>query len=66
MDFILGLPRTQSGYDNIWVIIDCLTKSAHFLPVNKTFFKERLTKLYVDDIVRLHGALESIAFDRDL
>ena len=66
MDFILGLPRTQSGYDSIWVIVDRLTKSAHFLSINKTFSMERLTKLYVDDIVRLHGALVSIAFDRDL
>ena len=65
IDFISGLSRTQSSYDKIWVIIDCLTKSTHFLLVKKTFYMERLTKLYVDDIVRLHGAPVSIVSDQD-
>ena len=65
MDFVSGFPRMQSGYDCIWVIVDRLTKSTHFLPVKKTFSMERLARLYVDDIVRLHGAPISIVFDRD-
>ena len=65
MDFVSRLPRTQSGYDSIWVIIDHLTKSAHFLPVKKIFSMEKLAKLYVDDIVRLHGALVTIISDCD-
>ena len=56
MDFISKLPRMQSSYDSIWVIVDRLTKSAHFLLVKKTYSLEKLTKLYVQDIVRLHGA----------
>ena len=65
MDFVSGLLRMQSSYDSIWVIVDRLTKSAHFLLVKKTYSLEKLTKLYVQDIVRLHGALVSIVFDRD-
>ena len=65
MDFILGFLRTQSGYDCIWVIVDRLTKSAHFLSVKKTFSMERLAKLYVDNIIRLYGALVLIVSDRD-
>ena len=65
MDFVSGLPRMQSGYDNIWVIVDRLTKSTHFLPIKKIFSMERLAKLYVDDIVRLHGALVLIISDRN-
>nr|GEX79849.1 retrotransposon protein, putative, Ty3-gypsy subclass [Tanacetum cinerariifolium] len=45
MDFVLGLPRTPSGYDSIWVIVDCLTKSAHFLPMKKTDNIEKLNQL---------------------
>ena len=56
MDFISKLPRMQSSYDSIWVIVDRLTKSAHLLPVKKTYSLEKLAKLYVQDIVRLHGA----------
>ena len=65
MDFVSGLPRTQSGHDSIWVIIDCLTKLAHFLPIKKTYTMEKLAKLYVKDIVRLHGAPVTIVSDRD-
>ena len=66
MDFISGLPRMESGYYSIWAIVERLTKSTHFLPVKKTFFMERLAKLYVDNIIRLYGALVSIVSDRDL
>ncbi|XP_028802960.1 uncharacterized protein LOC114758115 [Neltuma alba] len=65
MDFITGMPRTPAGYDAIWVIVDRLTKSAHFLPIKSTYSLERLTKLYIDEIVRLHGVPESIISDRD-
>ncbi|GJS67618.1 putative reverse transcriptase domain-containing protein [Tanacetum coccineum] len=51
MDFVSGLPRTPSGYDTIWVIVDRLTKSAHFLPTKKTDSMEKLTRLYLKEIV---------------
>ena len=65
MDFVIGLPRTQRQHDAIWVIVDRLTKSAHFLPVNVEDSLEMLAQLYVDEIVRLHGVLVSIVSDRD-
>ncbi|GKE49104.1 putative reverse transcriptase domain-containing protein [Tanacetum coccineum] len=65
MDFIVGLPKTPSGYDLIWVIIDRLTKSAHFLPVKTTDSMEKLTQLYLKEIVCRHGVLISIISDRD-
>jgi hypothetical protein len=65
MDFVVGLPRTPSGQDAIWVIVDRLTKSAHFLPIKITDSMERLTDLYVQEIVRLHGVPISIVSDRD-
>ena len=64
MDFVSGLPRTSSGYDAIWVIIDRLTKTAHFLPIKKTYSTDRLAGLYVSRIVRLHGVPVSIISDR--
>ena len=65
MDFITKLPKTRKGNDTIWVIVDRLTKSAHFLPIKETFSMERLAKLYVDEIVSLHGVPLSIVSDRD-
>ncbi|GKE25745.1 putative reverse transcriptase domain-containing protein [Tanacetum coccineum] len=70
MDFIVGLPRTPSGYDSIWVIVDRLTKTAHFLPVKTTDSMEKLTQLYLKEIVCLeivcrHGVPISIISDRD-
>ncbi|GJU02265.1 putative reverse transcriptase domain-containing protein [Tanacetum coccineum] len=55
MDFVSGLPRTPSGYDTIWVIVDRLTKSAHFLPTKKTYSMEKLTQLYFKEILCRHG-----------
>src|SRR4030095_12270280 len=49
MDFITKLPRTSSGHDSIWVIVDRLTKSAHFLPIREDYKMERLMKLYMDE-----------------
>ena len=55
MDFVTGIPRTQRQHDAIWVIVDRLTKSAYFLPINVEDSLEKLSQLYVDEIVRLHG-----------
>nr|GEU50368.1 hypothetical protein [Tanacetum cinerariifolium] len=65
MDFVSGLPRTPSGYDSIWVIVDCLTKSAHFLPMKKTGNIEKLAQQYLKEIVCRHGVPVSIISDRD-
>ena len=65
MDFVVGLPRTPRGLDSIWVIVDRLTKSAHFIPINIRFSLEKLTSLYISEIVRLHGVPFSIISDRD-
>jgi len=65
MDFVVGLPRTIQKFDSIWVIVDRLTKSAHFLPINTRYSLEKLTKLYIREIMRLHGIPTSIVFDRD-
>ena len=64
MDFLVGLPRLRDGYDSIWVIVDRLTKSAHFLPVKATYSIAKLAKLYVNHIVCLHGVPVSIVSDR--
>ncbi|KAJ9544304.1 hypothetical protein OSB04_024011 [Centaurea solstitialis] len=65
MDFMTKLPRTPKGYDTIWVIVDRLSKSAHFLPMKEMYSMERLARLYIAEIVRLHGTLVSIVSDRD-
>nr|GEW53133.1 putative reverse transcriptase domain-containing protein [Tanacetum cinerariifolium] len=65
MDFIVGLPRTPSGYDSIWVIVDRLTKSTHFLPVKTTDNMEKLTQLYMKEIVCWHGVPISIISNKD-
>ena len=54
MDFVTGLPRTLRGNNVIWVIVDRLTKSAHFLPMKVNFSIDRLTYFYVKEIVRMH------------
>ncbi|MEI4896356.1 hypothetical protein Q8G71_34245, partial [Klebsiella pneumoniae] len=48
MDFITGLPRTRSGYDSIWVVVDRLTKVAHFIPINTTYTSDKLAKTYMN------------------
>jgi hypothetical protein len=62
---VSGLPRTSTGHDAIWVVVDQLTKSAHFLPISVKSPLEKLTQLYVREIVRLHGVPSSIVSDRD-
>ncbi|XP_055822024.1 uncharacterized protein LOC129890509 [Solanum dulcamara] len=64
MDFITGLPHTPRTKDFIWVIMDRLTKSAHFLPVRTTYSTENYAKLYVKEIVQLYGVPTSIISDR--
>ncbi|GJT27697.1 putative reverse transcriptase domain-containing protein [Tanacetum coccineum] len=65
MDFITKLPKSSSGYDTIWVIVDRLTKSAHFLPIREDYKTEKLAKIYVNEIVARHGVPVSIISDRD-
>ena len=65
MDFVVGLLRTRIDYDAIWVIVDCLTKSAHFLTIRNNFSLGRLAKLYINEIIKLHGVSISIVSDRD-
>ncbi|WVZ80846.1 hypothetical protein U9M48_028291 [Paspalum notatum var. saurae] len=64
MDFIVGLPHTQKGYNSIWVVVDRLTKVAHFIPVNTTYSGAKLAKLYISRIVCLHGVPKRIISDR--
>jgi transposase InsO family protein len=64
MDFIVGLPRTQAGYDSIWVIVDRLTKVAHFIPVKTTYSGAKLAELYMSRIMCLHGVPKKIVSDR--
>ena len=65
MDFMTHLPQTPQGHDAIWVIVDRLMKSAHFLVVRMTFTLERFYRLYILEIVQLHGVPVSIVSDRD-
>ena len=64
MDFIVGLPKSTRGHDAIWVIVDILTKVAHFIPVKTTFNANQLAQLYMSRIVSLHGVPKSITSDR--
>ncbi|GKE33628.1 putative reverse transcriptase domain-containing protein, partial [Tanacetum coccineum] len=65
MDFITKLPRIRNGHDAIWVVVDRLTKSAHFLAIRKDYSTEKLARLYIDEIVARHGVPVSIILDRD-
>jgi hypothetical protein len=64
MDFVVGLPRTPKGNDSVWVIVDRLTKVAHFVQVKTWYATEKLADLYVEHILILHGAPRSIVSDR--
>ncbi|KAL0550166.1 hypothetical protein IC582_014669 [Cucumis melo] len=65
MDFITGLPRTLRGFTVIWVVVDRLTKSAHFVPGKSTYTASKWAQLYMSEIVKLHGVPVSIVSDRD-
>ena len=60
IDFMSDLPLTQKKLDSVWVIIDRLAKSAHFIPIRIYYSMDRIAKLYVDEIVRMHGVRLSI------
>ena len=64
MDFIVVLPNTSQKHDSIWVIVDRLTKTAHFLPVQTTYSAKKYAQIYLDQIVRLHGIPKTIISDR--
>jgi hypothetical protein len=64
MGFIVGLAHTQAGYDSIWVIVDRLTKVAHFIHVKMTYSGAKLAELYMSRIVCLHGVPKKIVSDR--
>jgi hypothetical protein len=64
MDFIIGLPHTQATYDSMWVIVDRLTKVAHFILVKTTYSGAKLVELYMSIIVCLHGVPKKIMSDR--
>ena len=63
MDFVVRLPLTGRKHDLVWVVVDRLTKSAHFLPVRTYYSLDKLAELYIKEIVRLHGILISIILD---
>ncbi|WVZ50700.1 hypothetical protein U9M48_001932 [Paspalum notatum var. saurae] len=65
MNFIVGIPRTQSGFDSIWVVVDRLTKVAHFIPVKTIYSGAKLAELYMSRIVCLHGVPKKIVSDRE-
>ncbi|GKE99352.1 reverse transcriptase domain-containing protein [Tanacetum coccineum] len=65
IDFVTKLPRTSSGYDTIWVIVDRLTKSAHFLPMRENDSMDKLARLYMKEVVTRHGIPVLIIYDRD-
>ena len=65
MDFVVGLPLTGRKHDAIWVVVDQLMNSAHFLPVRIDYSLDKLAELYIKEIVRLHGIPVSIISNRD-
>ncbi|GJX55395.1 putative reverse transcriptase domain-containing protein [Tanacetum coccineum] len=65
MDFVTKLPKMTTGQDTIWVILDRLTKSTHFLPIKENDSMEKLMSQYLKEVVSRHGVSDSIIFDRD-
>ena len=64
MDFIVGLPLTARRHDSIFVVVDTLTKSAHFIPVRTTYQAPDIARVFISEIVRLHGVPKKIISDR--
>jgi hypothetical protein len=64
MDFIVGLPLTTRKFDLIWVIVNRLTKSAHFIPVHTKYRVEKYAEIYIAHVLCLHGVLKMIISDR--
>ena len=65
MDFVMGLPLNTGRNNAIWVIVDHLTKVAHFLPIREDYSLDQLVRIYIKEVIRLHGAPLSIVSDRD-
>ena len=65
MYFVMGLPRTSKGNNAIWVIVDRLMKTSHFIPIREDYSLDQLDKVYIREVVRLHGVPTSIVSDRD-
>ena len=63
MDFIVRLPRAQKQYDSICMVVDTLTKSAHFVPIKSTYLKKDYSRILIEEIVCRHGILLSIRWD---
>lgn len=64
MDFIVGLPMTPRSHDSIFVVVDTLTKSAHFIPVKTTYKAPEIARVFINEIMRLHGVPRKIISDR--
>ena len=65
MDFVTGLPRSPKVHEAIWVIVDRMTKTTHFIPVKMTYSLDQLAQIYIDEVMSLHGVPTSIMSDRD-
>jgi len=66
LDFVGALPKTVKGFDSIWVIVDWLMKTAHFVPIKTGMSVAKLAEIYIEQVVRLYGISSSILSDRDL
>lgn len=66
MDFVMGLPKTKSNHDTVWLVVDRLTKSSHSLAIKMNDQLDKQTRLYIKLIVRLYGIAVSVVLDKDL